>query len=144
MFAVFQGLAPGYIPAAALRLRHRPLNGCPTQPTKVSSPVLSAPKHQDSNPRTQSRRDHDDPDRYRLASSGHGLPAPVGLRWGQDRYGVWVEFAVVGVQGNASGRPCAWIPPGRFRMGSPEDEPGRYGGGELEGRFNEGPCHESP
>lgn len=40
---------------------------------------------------------------------------------GRDRHGLWATLAV----GSARQR-MRWIPPGRFRMGSPEDEPGRY------------------
>jgi formylglycine-generating enzyme required for sulfatase activity len=47
---------------------------------------------------------------------------------GRDGYGLWAEIAVAPQQG--SGPPALqrlrWIPPGRFRMGSPEDEPGRW------------------
>ena len=35
-----------------------------------------------------------------------------------------------------------WIRPGRFLMGSPEDEPGRKGETYQDGRYNEGPRHE--
>ncbi len=48
---------------------------------------------------------------------------------GRDRFGLWVEFVV----GQAR-QKMRWIPPGRFWMGSPEDEPGRV--------ENEGPRHE--
>ncbi len=48
---------------------------------------------------------------------------------GRDRFGLWTRFTV----GDASQR-LRWIPPGRFMMGSPEDEPGRY--------EDEGPRHE--
>ncbi len=45
-------------------------------------------------------------------------------RWapdcGRDRHGLWVECALAGVP-----MRMRWIPPGRFRMGSPEVEPGR-------------------
>ncbi len=41
--------------------------------------------------------------------------------WGDSIYGPWVEIAV----GEVSCR-MYWIYPGTFRMGSPEDEPGRY------------------
>lgn len=54
--------------------------------------------------------------------------------WGQDGYGPWASFSVT----DGTGRPVAqllrWCPPGRFLMGSPEDEKGRRG--------NEGPRHE--
>ena len=41
--------------------------------------------------------------------------------WGQDAHGPFVEFCVEGVT-----QPLRWIPPGRFLMGSPADEPGRF------------------
>ncbi|MBF0424148.1 MAG: SUMF1/EgtB/PvdO family nonheme iron enzyme [Magnetococcales bacterium] len=48
---------------------------------------------------------------------------------GRDKYGEWLTFALdVVVQ------KMRWIPPGRFLMGSPEDEPGRF--------MEEGPQHE--
>jgi formylglycine-generating enzyme required for sulfatase activity len=50
---------------------------------------------------------------------------------GQDEFG---DFAVITVPGTAVTQRLRWIPPGRFRMGSPEDEPGRY--------ENEGPLHD--
>ena len=49
--------------------------------------------------------------------------------WGEDRFGVFVEITVDDVT-----QCLRWIRPGRFTMGSPEDEPGRWGG--------EGPQHE--
>ncbi|MCB1737447.1 MAG: formylglycine-generating enzyme family protein, partial [Gammaproteobacteria bacterium] len=48
---------------------------------------------------------------------------------GIDSFGAWIEFEYRGVS-----QRLRWIPPGRFRMGSPEDEPGRYP--------YEGPRHE--
>ncbi|MBF0371645.1 MAG: formylglycine-generating enzyme family protein, partial [Magnetococcales bacterium] len=48
---------------------------------------------------------------------------------GRDRHGLWGEFVV----GEAR-QKLRWIPPGRFTMGSPEDEPGRFD--------REGPRHE--
>ena len=40
---------------------------------------------------------------------------------GRDRYGVFVVFAVDGIE-----QKMRWIEPGSFMMGSPADEPGRY------------------
>ncbi len=57
-----------------------------------------------------------------------GHPPPWACAWGQDHYGV---FASVGV-GEVEQR-MRWIPPGRFWMGSPETEEGRWD--------NEGPRH---
>jgi formylglycine-generating enzyme required for sulfatase activity len=47
---------------------------------------------------------------------------------GRDRYGLWAAFEVAGAQ-----QRMRWIPPGRFLMGSPESEVGRWG--------DEGPQH---
>lgn len=48
---------------------------------------------------------------------------------GRDQFGLWAAFEVAGVR-----QQLRWIPPGRFWMGSPENEEGRYD--------NEGPRHE--
>ena len=47
---------------------------------------------------------------------------------GRDTYGLWAAFEVEGVR-----QRLRWIPPGRFWMGSPEDEKGRWD--------DEGPRH---
>ena len=47
---------------------------------------------------------------------------------GRDEYGLWAAFEVEGVR-----QRLRWIPPGRFWMGSPESEPGRWN--------DEGPRH---
>jgi formylglycine-generating enzyme required for sulfatase activity len=52
---------------------------------------------------------------------------------GRDRYGLWTEIAVEPSQGEPVIQRLRWIPPGRFTMGSPEEEPGRWGA--------EGPQH---
>jgi formylglycine-generating enzyme required for sulfatase activity len=49
--------------------------------------------------------------------------------WGRNDFGTWVEFLYEGVR-----QRLRWIAPGRFMMGSPESEPGRYD--------SEGPQHE--
>ncbi len=49
--------------------------------------------------------------------------------WGRDDFGPWVDLRVEKVT-----QRLRWIPPGKFWMGSPEDEEGRYP--------NEGPRHE--
>ena len=46
-----------------------------------------------------------------------GNPPAWASEWGQDRRGVFVAFTVENVT-----QRLRWIPPGRFRMGSPEDE----------------------
>ncbi|MEM9456959.1 MAG: formylglycine-generating enzyme family protein [Myxococcota bacterium] len=48
---------------------------------------------------------------------------------GRDRYGLWATLRVRGVE-----QRMRWIAPGRFMMGSPESEPGRW--------EDEGPQHE--
>lgn len=47
---------------------------------------------------------------------------------GRDRFGLWASFTIEGEE-----HRMRWIPPGRFLMGSPENEPGRWG--------DEGPRH---
>ncbi|VEN73410.1 putative Formylglycine-generating enzyme, required for sulfatase activity, contains SUMF1/FGE domain [Candidatus Desulfarcum epimagneticum] len=42
-------------------------------------------------------------------------------RLGNDDYGMYADFVIAGVQ-----QRFRWIKPGRFMMGSPEDEPGRF------------------
>ncbi|MFO1424070.1 MAG: formylglycine-generating enzyme family protein [Candidatus Competibacteraceae bacterium] len=46
-----------------------------------------------------------------------GCPPRWASGWGQDRYGVFVEFTLREVT-----QRLRWIPPGRFWMGSPEEE----------------------
>ena len=58
-----------------------------------------------------------------------GQPPTWAEDWDWDEYGPWVIFSIDGVS-----QRMRWIPPGRFRMGSPEDEPGRFD--------DEGPQHE--
>ncbi|MEM7201927.1 MAG: formylglycine-generating enzyme family protein [Planctomycetota bacterium] len=50
-----------------------------------------------------------------------GRPPHWATEWGEDRFGVFVTLRVGG-----AGQRLRWVPPGRFRMGSPEDEPGRW------------------
>ncbi len=58
-----------------------------------------------------------------------GKPPAWAHSWGQDRYGVFVDVVV----GRVAQR-LRWIPPGTFRMGSPESETGRF---EWEGPRHE-------
>jgi len=58
-----------------------------------------------------------------------GIPPDWASAWGEDEYGVWTEFTLEQVT-----QRLRWIPPGRFVMGSPTDEPGRD--------EDEGPAHE--
>jgi sulfatase modifying factor 1 len=50
-----------------------------------------------------------------------GNPPLWASGWGQDDYGIWVEFKHKEVT-----QRMRWIEPGEFVMGSPEDEAGRY------------------
>jgi formylglycine-generating enzyme required for sulfatase activity len=52
---------------------------------------------------------------------------------GRDRFGLWAELSIQDSAGEAVVQRLRWIPPGRFLMGSPAGEPGRYD--------NEGPQH---
>ena len=53
---------------------------------------------------------------------------------GTDRFGRWADLAVPTGRGGAVRQRLRLIQPGTFRMGSPDDEPGRYG--------DEGPVHD--
>lgn len=52
---------------------------------------------------------------------------------GSDRFGLWSEIAIESSQGEPVIQCLRWIPPGRFWMGSPKDEPERWD--------DEGPQH---
>ncbi len=58
-----------------------------------------------------------------------GCPPRWASGWGQDRYGIFVEFTLQEIA-----QRLRWLPPGQFWMGSPHDEPGRDD--------NEGPRHQ--
>jgi formylglycine-generating enzyme required for sulfatase activity len=58
-----------------------------------------------------------------------GEPPDWASGWGQDRIGVFAEFSLPTVT-----QRLRWVPPGRFWMGSPDSEEGRY--------ESEGPRHE--
>jgi formylglycine-generating enzyme required for sulfatase activity len=45
---------------------------------------------------------------------------------GRDRFGLWTEFQLDAKAWPPVKQRMRWIPPGRFMMGSPEDEPGRW------------------
>ncbi len=45
--------------------------------------------------------------------------------WGIDAHGRWVSFSVPAADGTRVTQRMRWIPPGNFRIGSPDDEPGR-------------------
>ncbi len=60
----------------------------------------------------------------RIEHATAAKPASDGPVWasatGTDAHGRWAEFTL-----GSAGSRFRWIPPGTFRMGSPEDEPGR-------------------
>jgi formylglycine-generating enzyme required for sulfatase activity len=59
------------------------------------------------------------------------FPPPFATTWGDDAFGLWAEFALTQiVEGKPVIQRLRWIEPGRFLMGSPDDEPERV---ELEG-----------
>jgi formylglycine-generating enzyme required for sulfatase activity len=51
-----------------------------------------------------------------------GCPPEWATEWGQDRFGVFVAFTLEPESGEPVTQRLRWIPPGRFLMGSPEDE----------------------
>ncbi len=54
--------------------------------------------------------------------------------WGIDDHGPWVSFSVAAADGSRVEQRLRWCPPGRFQMGSPPEEAGRFDW--------EGPQHE--
>jgi formylglycine-generating enzyme required for sulfatase activity len=63
------------------------------------------------------------------------LPRPAWAHAaGRDRYGLWADIRIEAPGAQPVRQRLRWIPPGRFTMGSPADEPGRYD--------DEGPQHE--
>ena len=59
--------------------------------------------------------------RARLVPLPPVLPFAWATAYGEDRCGLWQAFEVAGVR-----QMLRWIPPGRFLMGSPESEAGRW------------------
>ena len=49
------------------------------------------------------------------------FPFDWAAEWGEDQYGPWVAFRLKGVR-----QGLRWVPPGRFLMGSPAQEPERW------------------
>ncbi|MCB1874475.1 MAG: formylglycine-generating enzyme family protein [Chromatiales bacterium] len=49
------------------------------------------------------------------------FPPAWAVAWGEDSFGLWLAFEIGGVR-----QVMRWIVPGRFEMGSPEDEPERW------------------
>ncbi len=62
-----------------------------------------------------------------------GVPPGWADDWGEDKFGPWVTFRVAGGTGAWVVQRMRWCPAGRFMMGSPADEEGRYD--------DEGPQH---
>ncbi len=58
-----------------------------------------------------------------------GVAPPWAAGWDRDEFGPWVDLRVDGVS-----QRLRWIPPGKFWMGSPKDEEGRY---SFEGQRHE-------
>jgi formylglycine-generating enzyme required for sulfatase activity len=54
-------------------------------------------------------------------------------RIGRDRFGLWADMELVHQGSRPALQRLRWIPPGRFQMGSPDGEPGRW--------EDEGPQH---
>src|SRR4051812_4162403 len=77
-------------------------------------------------------------DKVRLARARRFWPdgrAPAWADdWGTDQFGRWVSFSVPAADGSRVTQWMRWIPPGKFTMGSPDGEAGRFDG--------EGPQHE--
>ncbi len=63
-----------------------------------------------------------------------GCPPDWASGWGQDAFGIFAEFSLPDGRGGWVTQRMRWLPPGKFLMGSPEDEPGRFS--------DEGPQHE--
>jgi formylglycine-generating enzyme required for sulfatase activity len=63
-----------------------------------------------------------------------GAPPDFADAWGRDEIGAWFEFSAESADGKRVTQRLRWVAPGRFFMGSPETEPGRWP--------NEGPRHE--
>ena len=61
-----------------------------------------------------------------LESDPPRFPSDWAVAWGEDAYGLWQAFVIGEVR-----QVMRWIPPGRFLMGSPEDEPARFGNETL-------------
>lgn len=51
----------------------------------------------------------------------NGCPPAFATEWGEDQFGIFIAFSL----GEVTQR-LRWIPAGAFRMGSPDDEPGRF------------------
>ncbi|MBL8330501.1 MAG: formylglycine-generating enzyme family protein [Rubrivivax sp.] len=71
------------------------------------------------------------PEAQRIPSA---FPPPWAVSWGDDKYGLWAELEVRDVV-----QRLRWIEPGTFLMGSPDDEPGRWGDEGLQH-----PVHRAP
>ena len=57
---------------------------------------------------------------YRNHLSPPQFPAPWAVDWGEDRYGLWMSFAL-----KQAHQTLRWIRPGTFLMGAAEDEKGQ-------------------
>ena len=66
------------------------------------------------------------PDRARTTPLPPVFPFDWAVAHGEDRQGLWQAFEVAGVR-----QVLRWVPPGRFMMGSPPSEAGRFGNEAL-------------
>lgn len=57
---------------------------------------------------------------YRNHISPPRFPAPWAVDWGEDRYGLWMSFAL-----NSARQTLRWIRPGSFLMGAAKEEKGQ-------------------
>jgi formylglycine-generating enzyme required for sulfatase activity len=64
-------------------------------------------------------------DRETLILHRCATPAWAGAM-GRDRFGLWADLTIADSAGEPVIQRLRWIPPGRFLMGSPADEPGRW------------------
>jgi formylglycine-generating enzyme required for sulfatase activity len=113
-------------PARGRQAERRPEQGPPSgatgaQPTLLRLDVGEFPAHC---PLPQTPAFHIHTDRERLTFGRFSLrDCPWASAIGRDRFGLWCEIAVEPTRG---GEPVIqrlrWIPPGRFWMGSPEEE----------------------
>ncbi|MBB4268004.1 formylglycine-generating enzyme family protein [Roseospira visakhapatnamensis] len=119
---------PSDLSPITVPLRHRG-DRIVAEPGGTGSPLATVLTR---NGLVQVREDGEASDRT-AAFWASGAPPSWATDWGSDAVGPWVTVSVEGTDGPVTQR-LRWIPPGRFLMGSPEDEPGRF--------HDEGPQHE--
>ena len=122
-------------PASGRQAERRP---APVQPAGVArvEPVIlrldtAAPQVRCALPQTPTFSIHTDRERLTF---GRLTKPEWASAIGRDRFGLWSEIAIDPGRGEPVIQRLRWIPPGRFLMGSPESEPGRWS--------DEGPRHQ--